>query len=268
MGIPCESVNGGGDAVVNEANLADRILTEGDDLMRRVGDLFMSRDLVSIMPECPDFPGLVVSVNVGSVELGEPSAAIHEATRDGGGLGVAVRHDGGRDGRGSFALGEEAVVPLGAAPAVVPAARDEVDVFPQFPADVPAPEVSCLAVEAHLPRIPQTVGPDLGLGIGHGDEGIVFRNGISLSLIFAIDVDAQDGGEPVADVLAGEQGIGGRGHFSIACGNVEVAIGSKRDGRSIVSTAQPGEDDLLTLGIDLKRSLSCDFEAREPCAIG
>ena len=67
------------------------------------------------------------------------------------------------------------------------------DRFPQLPADVADKELARLTIEAHPPRIAEAVSPYLGPCSFHFDERIVFRNGIVLSLVFMVHVDAQNG---------------------------------------------------------------------------
>lgn len=66
-----------------------------------------------------------------------------------------------------------------------------------------------------------------------------------------IDVDAQDGGEEVRDVLAGQEGaVGGIRIGAIAGGDEEGAVVGEGEGAAVVSAAGPGEDDLFAGGID------------------
>ena len=55
---------------------------------------------------------------------------------------------------------------LGETPAVVAAALDALDHFPELPADVARVEVAGLGVEGDAPRIAQTVGPDFAASQG------------------------------------------------------------------------------------------------------
>src|SRR5689334_12428835 len=77
-----------------------------------------------------------------------------------------------------LAIGTERMRALVDAPAVVSAAFDSVDRFPQILADLAGPEVAGLPVEAELPRLPKPVRPQLRPCACRPGEGIVLRNAV------------------------------------------------------------------------------------------
>src|SRR5690242_13058970 len=77
------------------------------------------------------------------------------------------------------------------APAVVAAALDSQNRFPQILADFAGPQIAAFGIEAELPRLPQAIGPDLGPRSGQADKGIVFRNAVRPAVGWMIDVDPQ-----------------------------------------------------------------------------
>src|SRR5439155_22619435 len=113
-----------------------------------------------------------------------------------------------------------------------------VDHLPAFPADVADPQVAGGRVEAHAPGVAETVRPNLGARLRRLEEGVVRRHGIRFSRIFLVHVDAQNGTEQIADVLAGVESVGRVGSGAIAGGDVEAAVGAEVQVAAIVAACQ------------------------------
>ena len=241
-------------------------MTEGDDLVRRVGDLFTSRDLFAVVPERPDFAGLVVAIDIRAAQLGKTAAGVNIAAGDARSLGMRMRSDGWDDFAGAFGLRFDGLRGLHGAPAVIPAALHEVDHLPQLPTDIAAPQTAFF-VEADLPRIAKTEGVDLRHGAGRFHEGIVRRDGIRFAVLLVIDIDAQHAGEQVVQSLAGVARIGRRGHLGIARGAVKHAIRPELERCAVVPAAKPREQHDLGGRIEHRRVVLREFEARELRAV-
>src|SRR5262249_28495498 len=80
-----------------------------------------------------------------------------------------------------------------------------------------------------------------------------------------IDVDAQNGGEVIADVLTGLELVGDAG--TVAGADVKEPIGTEAEAAGVVATRGPFEDDLLRSGIGLGR-VAFGLEARLPASLG
>ena len=76
------------------------------------------------------------------------------------------------------------------APAIVLAAPDEMRGFPEVLSVVAGPDRSGLFVDAQSPGIAQPVRPVLRPRIGHAHKWVVLRNGVSLTALWMIDVNA------------------------------------------------------------------------------
>ena len=108
-----------------------------------------------------------------------------------------MRGDGRRNRReiaGGLRL--DRVARLHRAPAIVAAALDEMDHFPELPADIANPEAPP-TIKAHLPGIAKAEGPDFRTNIGATNEGIVRRNAILEAPPGCIDINTQDGRQNV-----------------------------------------------------------------------
>ncbi len=113
-------------------------------------------------------------------------------------------------------------------PAVVRAARDEVDLLILILPHVAEPERAGLRVEREAPRVPQAVGPDLAAPAA-GGERVVGRDAIPRAVAY---VDAQQLGEQHVLVLPVPHRIAARA--AIAHRDVQVAIGSERELTAVV----------------------------------
>src|SRR6478735_999817 len=112
-------------------------------------------------------------------------------------------------------------------PTVISSALDAIEHFPQLPADIANPQIACLAIEAHAPRIAQAVRPHFAARSWHADERVVVRDAVVLSTFGMVHVDSQDGRGQVTDVLAVLEGVGGIRRPRVARGNIEAAIGTE-----------------------------------------
>src|SRR5262249_21396657 len=89
-----------------------------------------------------------------------------------------------------------------------------------------------------------------------------------LALVLVVDIDAQDRGKQVADVLAGVERIGRIGAGAVAGRDVEHAVIAEVQVTAVVSAAQKGDEDFLALRIDTRRVGVADAEARQARAFG
>src|SRR5262249_13192180 len=121
-----------------------------------------------------------------------------------------------------LALRAEGVATLHHAPAVVAAFLDPVNHLPEVLPHLAAPQRARLFVEAVLPRLAQAVGVDLRPGALRRAEGVVLRDGVVLTRVGLIHVDAQQRAEQVAEVLAGLELVGDAA--AVAGADVEVAV--------------------------------------------
>src|SRR5262249_44337558 len=139
------------------------------------------------------------------------------------------------------------------APAVVAAALDHMDHFPQVLAHVADPEVSGRAVQTHAPGIAQTESPQLRARPLNLEERIVLGHGIALARIGTIDVNPQDARAEVAQVLSGQIAVGIAG--AVAGREVKAAIESEDQVAAVVAVRLPFEDELAGRGIAAARGL-------------
>src|SRR5204863_3970423 len=85
---------------VDEIEFAVPVLREAEDLVRRVGDLAMPRDLPVPNPGSPDLSRAIVSVDIGALELLEAGSRIDDSPGDRAGVGVRMDDRRGRERRG------------------------------------------------------------------------------------------------------------------------------------------------------------------------
>jgi hypothetical protein len=172
-----------------------------------------------------DAARLPVAVDVPAFEALQLRAVIDVAARDGGrngvGKDVGRRHDGRR---AALAVRQAGLEPFHDAPAVVAALLRGDDHFPPLPAHVADPELPGFPVEAHPPRIAETVAPDLGPRLRVAHEGIVRGDRVRAAVGGAVDVDAQDGRQEIGDVLAGLELVGRRGVLAVAGRDIREAV--------------------------------------------
>src|SRR5262245_61187575 len=94
------------------------------------------------------------------------------------------------------------MTPFHYAPAIIPTALDDENLLPQILPDIPGPQQARIAVEVHLPRLPQAIRPVLRARVLHSHERIVGRNRVVLPRVVMIDVDPQDRSGNVTQVLS------------------------------------------------------------------
>src|SRR5262249_9170727 len=151
---------------------------------------------------------LVVAVNVRSDQIRQCPASIDIAAGDRGGFRMGMVHHRRQDRtRPEPGLRANRLATLAYAPAIIAPSLNTKDRFPLFPSDVIDPEVSGYPVEAHSPGIAQAVSPDFGAGAGAVGEGVIRGDPIASPCIAMFDVDPQDRGEEVADILPRVEGI-------------------------------------------------------------
>ena len=150
------------DRVIEQIKLTVVVVAEPHDAVRGVGELAVTDDLSVLVAKAPDLAGVVVAVDVMSVEVLQSRAVIRQSVGDRRGLGVrhldCRRQDGSRPAR-PLRVGR--LPAFHHALAVVAATLDAIEHLPQFPADIANPQIAGLAIEAHPPRIAKTVRPDL-----------------------------------------------------------------------------------------------------------
>src|ERR1051326_8246452 len=97
---------------------------------------------------------------------------------------------GRRNGRRArLAVGFDRPPGLDNAPAVVAAAFDAINHFPQFPAHVANPQRAGPFIKTHPPRIAETVRPDLGTRPGRAHKRIVRWHTIGLAASLMVRVE-------------------------------------------------------------------------------
>src|SRR5262249_41996310 len=161
---------------------------------------------------------------------------------------------------GADAVRAERVQAFTAAPAVVSALGDDVDLLIKVLADVRGPQPAGLAVESHAPGIPQAVGPDLGCGVLAAGARIVLGNAVLLAAIAPIDIDAQDLGEQGLQVLTIFLGV--VGGAPVAHHDVQVAVRAETDRAAVMIPERTGEAEkfFLAVGVGLVRVVLADVE--------
>src|SRR5262249_31697124 len=130
--------------VVQQVQFAGRVLAEAYQPQAGVVQLAVVADrlLLAVVAERPDAAGVVVAVDVGPGQLVTPPALVAEPACDRAEVGVAVFDDRNQDRRRpARPLRPERVAAFQHAPAVVAAALDAVNLFPQVLADVAGPQV-------------------------------------------------------------------------------------------------------------------------------
>src|SRR5687767_4735370 len=119
------------------------------------------------------------------------------------------------------------LAPFDDAPAKVVAATDAIDELPQFPTDVADPQLSGAAIEAHLPRIAQAVGPRFAASACKLDEWIIGGNGVRAAILLPSHIDPQDFREQRRHVLARVVLVGRKRRAAVARRDIETAIRPK-----------------------------------------
>jgi hypothetical protein len=255
--------------VIEQEELTGVVLAERDELERRIGHDRMIRDLLPLMPETPDPACLVVAVHVAPDQRGQPHPAIDIATRDRRGLGMGMIDNRGQDRtRSTLPLGMNRLPAFHDAPAIIPTTLNTMDQLPELPAHIARPQVTVGSVEAHFPGVAQTKRPDLGPRSLDMDEGIVGGNGVGSRRVGMVNIDPQNRGEEIAQVLAGALRVWRGGAGAVSRGDIEIPIGSKGQAAAVVPSSEPSEQNRLALGLDPGRIARPYLEGREPGSIG
>ena len=142
------------------------------------------------------------------------------------------------------------------------------DRFPELPAHVPHEQLAGLTIEAHPPGVAEAVGPHLRPSPRHPDEGIIPGDGVVLARVLVIDVDPQDGGEQVGDVLPRVERVGRVRVRRVPRGDVQHPVGAEVEITAVVTSLQVGDDDLLARRVDAWRIGRGDPEPRHARAVG
>ena len=223
------------------------------------------------MPQRPKLAGLPVAIHVSAAQFGQFPTVIDHTAGNAGGFAVRQRNERLQNGTRTWfeVRAHMSVRPFGDRPAVVAARLDAIDHFPLFPAHVPHPKIAGCPVKTHPPRIAQTKRINFRARAGNLEKRIVRRDRVRVCPLAAIDIDAQDAGEQVADVLAGVVGNVGRvGARAIPCGNIEKAVIAEGHGATVVTAAQPANDDPFARRINCGRVRARDGETRDEGPIG
>ena len=177
---------------------------------------------------------------------------------------MRVGFDGRQDRcRPVFPVGMDRLRPLHDTPAIVAAAFDAIDHFPEFPTHVSGPKITRLLVKTHAPGIAESVGPNLRARPWQIAEGIVCRDSIFLAFIRVVHVDAKNRGKEIAGVLAGLQRIGRIRAPAVAGRNVEVAVRTELQATAIVAARQPRDEDNFAGWIHARRIALGDRKPRD-----
>src|SRR5262245_44476917 len=104
--------------------------------------------------------------------------------------------------RPQLPLGIENVAALIDAPAEVVAFADEKDLLPEILAVVANPDVARFWIDRESPRIPESVSPRFGHDPVLANERVVLGHAVCLAFGRMIDVDPQQLGRELRQVLA------------------------------------------------------------------
>ncbi len=127
----------------------------------------------------------------------------------------------------------ELVKRLADVPAVVAAARNEVDLLPLVLPDVRRPEVAGLAVETHAPDVAQAVRPNLPARVVLAPgERVVRRDAVRQLAGAGIDVDAENLAQQRAQVLRVVMRVVGLA--AVARGDVKLAVRPEQNHAAVV----------------------------------
>ena len=128
------------------------------------------------------------------------------------------------------------------APAEVVTRIDLANQLPQFPANIADPQLSRLAVEAHLPRITQAVRPDFAASPVEFDERIIDGDRVGAVGLRPIDVDSQYRGQQVADVLPGVEAIGRKSGAGVTGRDIQHSVRTELQAAPVMPARLPGDD--------------------------
>ena len=251
---------------IDEIHLPLPILPEAHEAQLRIGQLLVIGDRFSVVAERPDSARVVIAVDECAFQLRESASMINIAGCDRAEVVVAMFDDGCDEGsRPLFAIGAKGMSPFHHAPAVVASLLDQVNHLPQILPDFPSPQSTGGGVEAELPQLAKTVGINLRTCTGRVHEWVVAGNGIRAIVFGSIDVDSQQGGADVTNVLPRSQLIGDSA--AITRRKIQIPVGTESQTSAVVSPEWPGEDRLLRIHCRTWRILLCDREAGDAAAI-
>src|SRR5262249_18044463 len=95
------------------------------------------------------------------------------------------------------------------------------------------------------------------------DERVVGRYAVELVGFGPVHVDAEDGGEEVADVLASLAPIGRIGSAAVAGRDIEIAVRTELERAAVVATGRPRLEDFFALEVDGRRIGCCCLRTRQ-----
>ena len=207
----------------------------------------------------------VVAVDERSVELRQLGAAVHGAADHRVGLGVRMvfhrRNDRRRTDRH---FGTQRRPAFHHRPAAVAPATQLVNHLPRFPAVVRDEHIAALGIDAELPRVPQSVGPNLRPRSRPIHEWVVGWNRVWLLDGSSIHIQSQHGTQEIVHRLAGRQSVRRVRPRAVAGGNVQVAVPVEFQATGIMTTRWPCNDDALAVGHRLVRGLAVKRKPRDP----
>ena len=153
-------------------------------------------------------------------------------------------------------------------PAIITAGTNPVNHFPSFPADIPDPQIAGRRVKTHPPRVAKPIGINLGPSAVQVDERVIRRDRIAASLVGVIDVDSQNRGVDIADILAVIEHVGRIGRGDITRRDVEHPVVAEGDRAAVVAARVKLQDRQFARHHQLGRLGSRQFEAGDVRAVG
>ena len=129
--------------MVQKQQLTASVFVKRDKPQVRRRNLPLPEDISPVKAESPDLAGVVVTVDIGANKFGEAGTAIDVTACQRPGLGVAVFGDRRQNGCGpAISRWLVRVASLHDIPAVIAAALDEVNHFPEVLPDVAGPQLA------------------------------------------------------------------------------------------------------------------------------
>ena len=119
-------------------------------------------------------------------------------------------------------------------PAIIAPPFNPIEHLPAFPADIADPQIAGLAIETHPPGISQSIRPNFAPRPGAAHEGIFGRNSIVFAVVRLIDIDSQDRGQQVTEILTRLENIRGIRRPRITRRNIQVTVRAKLQRAAIV----------------------------------
>src|ERR1051325_3693113 len=122
------------------------------------------------------------------------AAVVDNPTGDRGRFGMRVSFHGQEDRRwAAFPVRMHGLGTFDNAPAVIATAVHAVDHLPELPTNVRHPQCTGLAIDAHAPRVAQSVGPYLRSGVLLSDKWIIGGHTVGLLSLRMIHINAEYG---------------------------------------------------------------------------